>query len=218
MDAAKADRQAVFDRFSIVAQDHFRWPMTARVNVAISDTGQPICDERLSAAARHAGIDFIDELPRGWNTLLSRTFKGGHQLSGGQWQRLGIARARYRDGEILIVDEPTAALDAKAEERVFRQIRQLADTGQTIVLITHRMASVRHADLIHVLHKGRLVESGSPSELLTTPGGHFREMYEVQAAAFAPKREPATALSAPARDGQSSQDSAGLLPSQEPRS
>ncbi|NJQ02596.1 ABC transporter ATP-binding protein [Streptomyces sp. PLAI1-29] len=190
-DAAGADRQAVFGRFAVVAQDHFRWPMTARVNVAISDTSAPPCDRRLAAAAEHAGVDFAEGLPRGWDTLLSRTFKGGHQLSGGQWQRLGIARARYRDGEILVVDEPTAALDAKAEERVFRQIRRLADAGQTIVLITHRMASVRHADLIHVLHEGELVESGSPAELLARPGGRFRELYELQAAAFG--RGPAAA-------------------------
>ncbi|WP_327188621.1 ABC transporter ATP-binding protein [Streptomyces xinghaiensis] len=190
VDAADADRQAVFERFAVVAQDHFRWPMTARVNVAISDTSVPLCERRLAEAAEHAGVDFVDELPRRWDTLLSRTFKGGHQLSGGQWQRLGIARARYRDGEILVVDEPTAALDAKAEERVFRQIRRLADAGQTIVLITHRMASVRHADLVHVLHEGRLIESGPPAELLARPGGHFRELYELQAAAFGREQRP----------------------------
>jgi ATP-binding cassette subfamily B protein len=188
VDAAEADRQEVFARFAIVAQDHCRWPMTARVNVAVSDTSRPICDRRVAEAADHAGVDFIGELPRGWDTLLSRTFRGGHQLSGGQWQRLGIARARYRGGDVMIVDEPTAALDAKAEERVFRQLRRLADDGRTIVLITHRMASVRHADLVHVLHEGRLVESGTPAELLAAPGGRFRELYETQAAAFAPPR------------------------------
>ncbi|HZG03653.1 MAG TPA: ABC transporter ATP-binding protein [Streptomyces sp.] len=203
VDAAEADRQEVFARFAVVAQDHYRWPMTARVNVAVSDTRRPICDRRVAEAARHAGADFVEDLPRGWHTLLSRTFKGGHQLSGGQWQRLGIARARYRDGEILVVDEPTAALDAKAEERVFRQLRELADAGQTIVLITHRMASVRHADLVHVLHEGRLVESGSPADLLARPGGHFRELYETQAAAFAPPggRVPAQPAPPARREG-----------------
>jgi ATP-binding cassette subfamily B protein len=82
------------------------------------------------------------------------------------------------------VDEPTAALDAKEEQRVFDQIRGLAEAGQTIILITHRMASVRHADLVHVLHQGRLVESGSPSELLRRPDGRFRELYGIQAAQF----------------------------------
>ena len=95
-----------------------------------------------------------------WTRCWPGNFSGGHELSGGQWQRLGIARAAYRRGRILIVDEPTAALDARAELEVFEKIRALADTGQTVVLITHRLASVRHADLVHVLDQGRLVESG----------------------------------------------------------
>jgi ATP-binding cassette, subfamily B, bacterial len=192
---ASADRNELFGRIAMVAQDFNRWRFTARVNVAIGDPGAPIDDERLAAAARHAGADeVVDGLPRGWDTLLARGYRGGHQLSGGQWQRVGIARAHYRDAEILIVDEPTAALDAKEEQRVFDQIRALAEAGQTIILITHRMASVRHADLVHVLRQGRLVESGRPAELLRLPGGHFRELYAIQAAQFGatltPERTP----------------------------
>ncbi|MGP3970638.1 ABC transporter ATP-binding protein [Streptomyces sp. 6N223] len=180
-----ADRHELFARIAMVAQDFNRWRFTARVNVAIGDPSAPIDDERLAAAAGHAGADeVIGGLPRGWSTLLARGYQGGHQLSGGQWQRIGISRAHYRDAEILIVDEPTAALDAKEEQRVFDQIRALAESGQTIILITHRMASVRHADLVHVLHQGRLVESGSPAELLRLSGGHFRELYAIQAAQF----------------------------------
>ncbi|WP_129842471.1 ABC transporter ATP-binding protein [Streptomyces sp. RFCAC02] len=195
-DAAALDRQAVFDRCAIVHQDHFRWPMTARVNVAISRSDRPVCDERLAASVEHAGLGgLLAELPRGWDTLLSRRFQGGHQLSGGQWQRLGIARAHYRDAPLLVVDEPTAALDAKAEQRVFDQIRALADGGRTIVLITHRMASVRHADLVHVLHEGRLVESGTPEALLTL-GGHYRTLHDIQAAQFRPVESAAAQVPA----------------------
>jgi ATP-binding cassette subfamily B protein len=181
----RADRNQLFSRIAMVAQDFNRWRFTARINVAIGAPGVPIDEERLAAAARHTGADeVVDGLPRGWDTLLARGYQGGHQLSGGQWQRIGIARAHYRDAEILIVDEPTAALDAKEEQRVFDQIRALAEAGQTIILITHRMASVRHADLVHVLHQGRLVESGSPAELLGRGDGHFRELYAIQAAQF----------------------------------
>ncbi|SFC58826.1 ATP-binding cassette, subfamily B [Streptomyces aidingensis] len=84
---------------------------------------------------------------------------------------------------MLVVDEPTAALDARAEQEVFRRIRALADGGRTVILITHRMASVRDADLVHVLHRGELVESGSPEELLAA-GGHYAELYGLQAAQF----------------------------------
>ncbi|ONK10212.1 RTX-I toxin determinant B [Streptomyces sp. MP131-18] len=180
-----ADRHQVFARIAMVAQDFNRWRFTARVNIAIGAPSAPIEEDRLADAARNAGADtVVDSLPSGWDTLLARGYQGGHQLSGGQWQRLGIARAHYRDAPVLIVDEPTAALDAKEEQRVFDQIRDLADAGQTVILITHRMASVRHADLVHVLHRGRLVESGSPQELLARPGGRFRELYGIQAAQF----------------------------------
>ncbi|WP_207400474.1 ABC transporter ATP-binding protein [Actinomadura roseirufa] len=182
---SRADRRQVFERIAMVAQDFKRWPFTARVNVVIGDSRAPDDDGRLKAAADQAGATpVIQDLPRGWATLLARGYQGGHQLSGGQWQRLGIARAHYRDAQVLIVDEPTAALDAREEQRVFDQIRELAEGGQTIILITHRMASVRHADLVYVLDRGRLIESGTPDDLLALPQGHFRALYEIQAAQF----------------------------------
>jgi ATP-binding cassette subfamily B protein len=154
------------------------------VNVAIGRSAAPLTEERLAGAVAEAGAgDVVEDLPRGLDTLLARHFSGGHELSGGQWQRLGIARAAYRRGRILIVDEPTAALDARAELEVFDTIRALADNGQTVVLITHRLASVRHADLVHVLDQGRLVESGTPDELLAS-GGVYAELYALQANQF----------------------------------
>ncbi|MET9868075.1 ABC transporter ATP-binding protein [Streptomyces sp. NPDC006386] len=185
VDAATADRHLLAERIAMVAQDFKRWPFTARVNVALGRTSAPVCEERLAASIAEAGAEtVVADLPRGLDTLLARNFSGGHELSGGQWQRLGIARAAYRRGRILIVDEPTAALDARAELEVFERIRALADSGQTVVLITHRLASVRHADLVHVLDQGRLVESGTPEELLDT-GGLYAELYALQAEQFA---------------------------------
>ncbi|WP_237522842.1 ABC transporter ATP-binding protein [Streptomyces sp. SID1328] len=184
VDAARADRRLLAERVAMVAQDFKRWPFTARVNVAVGRSSVPMTEERLAAAVAEAGAEeVVAGLPRGLDTLLARNFTGGHELSGGQWQRLGIARAAYRRGGILIVDEPTAALDARAELAVFEKIRALAGTGQTVVLITHRLASVRHADLVHVLERGRLVESGSPEELLAR-GGVYAELYALQAGQF----------------------------------
>ncbi len=185
VDAATADRQQLAERIAMVAQDFKRWPFTARVNVAIGRASASLTRERVTASVAEAGAEeVVADLPRGLDTLLARGFSGGHELSGGQWQRLGIARAAYRRGTILIVDEPTAALDARAELEVFEKIRALAGTGQTVILITHRLASVRHADLVHVLDQGRLVESGSPDELLAT-GGVYAELYSLQAEQFA---------------------------------
>lgn len=187
VDTATADRQQLAERIAMVAQDFKRWPFTARVNVAVGRPSAPLTDERVSSSVAEAGAqDVVADLPRGLDTLLARGFSGGHELSGGQWQRLGIARAAYRRGHILIVDEPTAALDARAELEVFEKIRALADTGQTVILITHRLASVRHADLVHVLDQGRLVESGTPEELLAT-GGVYAELYSLQAEQFTAK-------------------------------
>lgn len=184
VDAATADRQALAERVAMVAQDFKRWPFTARVNVAVGRSSVPLGDDRVAGAVAEAGAqEVVADLPRGLDTLLARNFSGGHELSGGQWQRVGIARAAYRQGRILIVDEPTAALDARAELEVFEKIRALAGSGQTVVLITHRLASVRHADLVHVLDQGRLVESGTPDELLAS-GGVYAELYSLQAEQF----------------------------------
>ncbi|MEU9474917.1 ABC transporter ATP-binding protein [Streptomyces sp. NPDC048191] len=187
VDAARADRRLLAERIAMVAQDFKRWPFTARVNVAVGRSAAPMTEERLTAAVAEAGAEeVVAELPRGLDTLLARDFSGGHELSGGQWQRLGIARAAYRRGRVLVVDEPTAALDARAELEVFEKIRALAGSGQTVVLITHRLASVRHADLVHVLEQGRLVESGTPQELLAG-GGVYAELYALQAEQFTAK-------------------------------
>ncbi|MEV5841919.1 ABC transporter ATP-binding protein [Streptomyces sp. NPDC051985] len=187
VDAAKADRHRLAERIAMVAQDFKRWPFTAKVNVAVGRSSAPLTEERLEKSVAEAGAqEVVEDLPRGLDTLLARNFSGGHELSGGQWQRLGIARAAYRRGHILIVDEPTAALDARAELEVFEKIRALAGSGQSVVLITHRLASVRHADLVHVLDQGRVVESGTPDELLAS-GGVYAELYALQAGQFTAK-------------------------------
>ncbi|MFD7131474.1 ABC transporter ATP-binding protein [Streptomyces sp. NPDC059894] len=218
VDAADADRRQLAERIAMVAQDFKRWPFTAKVNVAVGRSSVPLTEERLAAAIGEAGAEeVVADLPRGLDTLLARHFSGGHELSGGQWQRLGIARAAYRRGRILIVDEPTAALDARAELEVFEKIRALADGGQTVVLITHRLASVRHADLVHVLDQGRLVESGTPDELLAG-GGVYAELYALQAEQFAPQSPRQTPPPAPPQAPQQAphQQASAQAPQQAP--
>ncbi|MET9296565.1 ABC transporter ATP-binding protein [Streptomyces sp. NPDC003077] len=192
LDAAALDREQLFARIATVGQDFHRWPFTARVNIGIGRPDAPPNPDRLREAAQYADAEeLLDELPRGLDTLLARGYQGGHQLSGGQWQRLGIARARFRHGDILIVDEPTAALDPEAEQAAFAKIRAGAQDGQTVILITHRLYSVRHADFIHVLDHGRLSESGTFEELMAARAG-FHRMYERQRAQYQPASSPPT--------------------------
>ena len=134
-------------------------------------------------AATAVGADaMIRALQHGYDTLLDLTFVEGQELSGGQWQRLAAARATYRDAPLLICDEPSAALDARAEHALFRQLRSRGG-DRTTVLISHRLANVRHVDRIYVLHEGRLVEQGSHDELMAA-GGRYAELFTLQASGY----------------------------------
>ncbi|MFD0489457.1 ATP-binding cassette domain-containing protein [Saccharopolyspora spinosporotrichia] len=151
--------------------------------VAEHHHGPPLDGERLAGAAAASGADeVVARLGRGYETLLDRRFEGGHELSGGQWQRIAIARAFYRDAELMIFDEPTSALDPKAEHALFERIRRHAD-GRTVLLITHRLSSVRYADRIYVLNRGRVSEQGTHADLVLADGEYAR-LYELQAAAY----------------------------------
>ncbi|MGH8919346.1 MAG: ATP-binding cassette domain-containing protein, partial [Actinomycetes bacterium] len=123
-------------------------------------------------------------LPDSWSTVLSREFQGGRDLSGGQWQRIAVARGLYRDAEVVVADEPTAALDARAEQAVFETLRSLSGTSRITVLVTHRLANVRHADKILVLGGGKLVEQGTHEELMALRGT-YHELYSIQAGSYA---------------------------------
>ncbi|MFG3040931.1 ATP-binding cassette domain-containing protein [Streptomyces sp. NPDC048330] len=208
VDAADASRARLFGRVAMVAQNFQRWPFTARVNIGIGRPGSALDDGAVHAAAAYAGADeVVAKLPRGLDTLLARGYRGGQEISGGQWQKIGLARARFRHGQVLVVDEPTSALDPVAEQRVFDQIHRLAGTGQTTVLITHRLHSVRHADLIYVLEEGRVVEHGTFAELMdpAVGAGVFRAAYDLQARQFLPAALPGQGG---ARDGDTEAEEA----------
>jgi ABC-type multidrug transport system fused ATPase/permease subunit len=196
VDLAGIDQDSLCDRVAVVLQDPARWPLTARHNVTIGRPERADADDGvlLDAVAAAASADaVVAGLPYGWDTLLSKKFAHGQDLSVGQWQRIGVARALYRDAPLLICDEPTAALDARAEAAVYESLRRLA-AGRTVVLITHRLASVRHADQIAVLHRGRLVELGDHDALMAA-GGRYAELYTLQAAAYQDDPEPRPAMS-----------------------
>nr|WP_062341532.1 ABC transporter ATP-binding protein [Herbidospora sakaeratensis] len=179
-DLATVDADELRGRIAVIAQDHTRWPLSARHNITMGlNKGEP-------AVVRAAGVagadEVIGELPHGYRTLLDRRFKDGQELSGGQWQRIAVARGFYRDAPLLICDEPTAALDARAEHALFERIRAHAD-GRTVLLITHRLASVRYADRVYVLDHGLVVEEGTHDELMDGQG-IYADLYGLQASAY----------------------------------
>ncbi|MCG5214530.1 ABC transporter ATP-binding protein [Streptosporangium sp. KLBMP 9127] len=180
LDLAQVEPHDLRGRIAVIAQDHTRWPLTAKHNITMgTDKGEPV----LLGAAEVAGADeVIAELPNGYRTLLDRRFKDGKELSGGQWQRIAVARGFHREAALLICDEPTAALDARAEHALFEQIRRHAD-GRTVLLITHRLASVRYADRIYVLDHGRVTEQGTHDDLMAVDG-IYADLYTLQADAY----------------------------------
>jgi ATP-binding cassette subfamily B protein len=179
------DPETVRGQVAVVMQEPTRWPLSARANITIGRYDHSVENARVLGAARAGDAhDFVMELARQYDTLLSRHFTDGADLSGGQWQRLAVSRAFYRDAPLLICDEPTANLDARAEHDVYQRLRELA-AGRTVVLITHRMASVREADRIYVLDHGAVVEEGKHRELMAADG-IYAQLFTLQASAYQP--------------------------------
>ena len=180
VDIGDVDGEPLRERVAVIAQDHGNWPLTVRHNITM---GRTLDENLLAAAAGASGADtVIDDLVKGYDTLLARQFKDGAELSGGQWQRIAAARGFYRAAPLLIMDEPTAALDARAEFALFSSIRTLA-LDRTVLIITHRLASVRHADRIYVLAHGSVIEEGTHGELMAL-GGQYAELYTLQASQY----------------------------------
>ena len=167
----------------VIFQDFVRYHLTAGENIGVGQIDAMHDATRIREAARRAMADqLVESLPHGYDQLIGRRFKTGVDLSGGQWQKIAIARAYMRDAQVMILDEPTAALDARAEFEVFQRFKELSD-DKTAVLISHRFSSVRMADRILVLAEGRLEASGTHAELVTQ-GGRYAELFELQAAGY----------------------------------
>jgi ATP-binding cassette, subfamily B, bacterial len=165
---------------SVIFQDYAHYHLTARENIWLGNTALPPDPERIVAAARRSGADdVIRGLPHGYETVLGKWFEDGEELSIGEWQKVALARAFLRDTQIIVLDEPTSSMDARAEYEVFRNYRQLA-AGRTSILISHRFSTVRMADRIYELRDGRIIEGGTHEELVSL-GGTYARLFEMQA-------------------------------------
>lgn len=183
IDLREYDLSSLRDRVGVIFQDFFRYQLTVAENIAVGrihekDNYQLIQE----SATKSLASEVIDELPKGYQQLLGKRFSEGLELSGGQWQKIALARAYMRDAQLLVLDEPTSALDARAEYEVFQRFSDLIQ-DKTAVLISHRFSTVRMADIILFIEQGRLLEMGSHTDLLAV-GGRYSELFHLQAQGY----------------------------------
>ncbi|HEX9985932.1 MAG TPA: ABC transporter ATP-binding protein [Thermoanaerobaculia bacterium] len=182
-DLREYDLESLRSNIGVIFQDFVRYHLTAAENIAVGRIEAAGDRARIETAARRSLADeVILRLPKQYDQPLGKRFRKGVELSGGEWQKIAIARAYMRDAQLLILDEPTAALDARAEFEVFQRFRELS-SGRTTVLISHRFSSVRMADRILVLADGQLEAAGTHEELLAA-GGRYAELFELQAEGY----------------------------------
>jgi ATP-binding cassette, subfamily B, bacterial len=178
-DVAAFRPSSLRQRIAVVFQDFVHYALPATDNISLGRVDRPVEPERVRSAAAAAGAEtMLDALPHGFDTVLSRIFAGGTDLSGGQWQRVALARSFYRDAPLVILDEPSSALDPRAEHDLFATLRD-ALRGRTALFISHRFSTVRGADRIYVLHEGQIVEQGTHDELVDR-NGRYAELFRLQ--------------------------------------
>ncbi|HET8653591.1 MAG TPA: ABC transporter ATP-binding protein, partial [Gaiellaceae bacterium] len=191
VDVSEVDADELRHAVAVIFQDFERYLLPARENVGLGRKERiDELEEIVAAAARADAHEFLTGLPEGYETMLGREFSGGFDLSIGQWQRVALARAFFRDAPFVILDEPTASLDARAESNLFERMRALL-RGRSVVLISHRFSSVRSADRIYVLHEGRVVEEGSHAQLMARDG-LYAELFTLQARAYVDQPQAAS--------------------------
>jgi ATP-binding cassette, subfamily B, bacterial len=183
VDLREYDLASLHAEIGVIFQDFMRYEMTARENIAVGRIEVPHDEQEIEYAAQKSlASEVIAKLHGGYHQMLGRRFESGVDLSGGEWQKLALARAYLRDAQLLILDEPTASLDARSELEVFERFAELTQ-GKMALLISHRFSTVRMADRIVVLEGGQLVEEGSHSQLIAL-GGRYAAMFEMQAASY----------------------------------
>ena len=177
------DPEVLRGRIGVLFQDYTSYELTVRENVAMGRPGGEIDDERVMKALRDSRSEWlVKKMPNGLDSKVGRLFEGGHDLSGGEWQRLALARIMFRDADIWILDEPTASLDPEAEAAIFAELKENLK-GRIGIVISHRFSTVRIADRIAVIADGRVAELGSHEELLRAKG-RYAELFELQAAGY----------------------------------
>jgi ATP-binding cassette subfamily B protein len=183
VDLREYDLEDLYREIGVIFQDFMRYELTARENIAVGKIDQ-VGDLHLlqNAAFKSLAHEVVEKLPSRYEQMLGRRFEGGVDLSGGEWQKLALARAYLRDAQLLVLDEPTASLDARSECEVFQRFAELT-AGKMALFISHRFSTVRMADRIVVLENGRIAEEGSHNELASL-GGRYAEMFEMQAASY----------------------------------
>jgi ATP-binding cassette subfamily B protein len=169
-------------QIGVIFQDFMRYEMTARENIAVGRIELAQNGAVSQAARKSLAEDVIQKLPKGYEQLLGLRFEGGVDLSGGEWQKIALARAYFRDAQLVILDEPTASLDARSEYEVFQRFAELTE-GKIALLISHRFSTVRMADRIVVLEDGKIAEQGSHRQLLSQKG-QYAAMFELQASSY----------------------------------
>ena len=183
VDLREYDIEDLCKEIGVIFQDFMRYEMTARENIAVGKI-ELLPDLKKIEKAAHQSLadDVIAKLAGKYDQMLGRRFDGGVDLSGGEWQKLALARAYLRDSQVLILDEPTAALDARAEFEVFERFNELT-VGKMALFISHRFSTVRMAERIIVLENGSIAEEGSHNKLMAR-AGIYAEMFELQAASY----------------------------------
>jgi ATP-binding cassette, subfamily B, bacterial len=183
VDLRDYDLESLHAEIGVIFQDFMRYEMTARENIVVGRIEMDHAQEEIEYAAEKSQANqVVAKLRRGYGQMLGRRFEGGVDLSGGEWQKLALARAYLRDAQLLILDEPTASLDARSELAVFERFAELTQDKMAL-LISHRFSTVRMADRIVVLEGGRLVEEGNHAQLMAL-GGRYAEMFEMQASNY----------------------------------
>ena len=182
-DLRELDPNELRNRIGVLFQDYASYELTVRENVAMGRPGGPVDDARVLAALRDSRSEWlVKKMPNGLDSKVGRLFEGGHDLSGGEWQRLALARIMYRDADIWILDEPTSLLDPEAEAAIFAELKGMLQ-GRIGIVISHRFSTVRIADRIAVIADGKVTELGSHEELLKARG-RYAELFELQAAGY----------------------------------
>jgi ATP-binding cassette subfamily B protein len=183
MDLREFRTGALRREIGVIFQDFARYNLTAKENIGLGNIHLPADMDRIRNAAKRSGADkVISELKHDYDTVLGKWFEDGEELSFGEWQKVALARAFIRDAQVIVLDEPTSSMDAKAEYEIFKKFREMT-AGKTTIIISHRFSTVRMADSIYVLNNGKIVESGSHEDLIALKG-KYATMFEMQAEAY----------------------------------